>query len=313
MKAALFFVVVATVVVAGALLARPDRAACGAPMSTLETSSNPPELGLVRWRRGYPDARAAARQSGKPLLVLFDEVPGCSTVNAFGKDVLADPVVADAADLFEAVFVANNAEGDDRRVLRHFGEPAWNNPVIRFLDVDEQALAPRLEGADRRVHLLSRMVEALTRAQRPVPAWLRAAADDKAAAEEAVYAMGCFWEGEVALGAVDGVTGTTPGFAGGHEAVRVRYDPAQTTRAQLDAQARARGFSVVDAAGFVASAKDDKFQIASNALGKLPLTATQRMRINSAVGHGDNPRTWLSPRQERLLDATACQGGPRDD
>ena len=39
-------------------------------------SANPVELGLVRWRRGFEAAAVEAREADKPLLVLFDEVPG---------------------------------------------------------------------------------------------------------------------------------------------------------------------------------------------------------------------------------------------
>jgi hypothetical protein len=34
------------------------------------------ELGQVRWWRDSAGARAEAKKSGKPLLILFDEVPG---------------------------------------------------------------------------------------------------------------------------------------------------------------------------------------------------------------------------------------------
>lgn len=305
MRARSVVVVAVLAVGAATLWARPP--ICEAPMEP--ATKNPPELGIVSWRRGYDAARAEAKRSGKPLLVLFDEVPGCATVNAFGKGVLSDRVVADAADLFVAVFVSNNEGGDDRRVLDHFDEPAWNNPVVRFLDVDERALAPRLEGADPRVHLLTRMVQALEAAKRPIPPWLHAAADDVVAADEAVYAMSCFWEGEVGLGDVDGVVATVPGFSGGREVVQVRFDGARVSRARLDDAARGLGFTAV-AGAFRPSPDDDKKQLQRNALGKLPLGPSQRMHVNSAVGRGADPRVWLSPRQEALLDATACAGGP---
>lgn len=48
------------------------------PWSVLLAPSpeQPSELGQVSWRRGYPEAAAEAAASGRPLLVLFDEVPG---------------------------------------------------------------------------------------------------------------------------------------------------------------------------------------------------------------------------------------------
>src|SRR5437764_1183987 len=113
----------------------------------LWTGSNPPELGRVNWMRGYDAAQKLSAQTGKPLLVLFDEVPGCSTVNAFGKSVLSHPLIVDAVEsAFIPVVIYNNVEGDDRRVLEHFHEPTWNNPVIRILDTGGTELAPRLAG-----------------------------------------------------------------------------------------------------------------------------------------------------------------------
>ncbi len=317
MRALLLSLVVVTVAAAATWSARAAR--CEVPPMGNKTTTtrataattNPPELGIVTWHRGYDAAKAEAKRTGKPLLLLFDEVPGCSTVNAFGHDVLSDLVVADAADLFVSVFVSNNEGGDDRRVLDHFDEPAWNNPVVRFIDVDERELAPRLEGADRRVHLLTRMVQALQTAKQTIPSWLQAAADDAAAVDdEAVYATACFWDGEVRFGDVDGVVATTPGFVGGHEVVKVRYDRARVSKTALDAAASGFGFRAIDGRFKVAS-DDDKKQLQQNALGKLPLAPSQRMHVNSAVGRGENPREWLSPRQQQLLDATACQGGPR--
>lgn len=49
------------------------------------------ELGQVHWWRDYAGARAEAARSRKPLLVLFDEVPGCSTCVGYGEQVLSDP------------------------------------------------------------------------------------------------------------------------------------------------------------------------------------------------------------------------------
>ena len=47
-----------------------------AALSLDAVAANPVELGLVRWRRGFESAAREAREADKPLLVLFDEVPG---------------------------------------------------------------------------------------------------------------------------------------------------------------------------------------------------------------------------------------------
>lgn len=41
-----------------------------------ETAGNPAELGKVAWRRGFDEAIEEAKKNDKPLLVLFQEVPG---------------------------------------------------------------------------------------------------------------------------------------------------------------------------------------------------------------------------------------------
>jgi len=41
---------------------------------------------------GQPD------REGKPVLVLFDEVPGCATVRAYGAGTLSDPLVVSRTD-----------------------------------------------------------------------------------------------------------------------------------------------------------------------------------------------------------------------
>lgn len=133
----------------------------------------PPELGRVAWGRDYAAARAEARRSGRPLLVLFDEVPGCQTVLAYGRGPLSDPrIVAVAAEAFVAVAVYNNVPGEDRKVLEHYREPTWNNPVVRVVDAEERALAPRLAGDYSLAGLARTMASALERAGRPKPATL---------------------------------------------------------------------------------------------------------------------------------------------
>lgn len=47
----------------------------GLPFATL-TAKNPVEVGDVEWMRSYPAAVAEANKANKPLLILFQEVPG---------------------------------------------------------------------------------------------------------------------------------------------------------------------------------------------------------------------------------------------
>ncbi len=107
----------------------------------------PAELGLVSWNRDYPEAVREAERTGKPLLVLFDEVPGCSTVLNFGHTVLSNAdIVSFVEQHFVAVAVYNNIGGVDAEVLKSFQEPRWNNPVVRIIDTKRRPLAPRFDG-----------------------------------------------------------------------------------------------------------------------------------------------------------------------
>lgn len=39
-------------------------------------AQGPRELGRIDWERDFPAAREAAKRSSKPILLLFQEVPG---------------------------------------------------------------------------------------------------------------------------------------------------------------------------------------------------------------------------------------------
>jgi hypothetical protein len=53
----------------------------------------PVELGEVEWIRNFDEATTKAKKLNKPLLVLFQEVPGCSTSSGYGKNVLSRPLL----------------------------------------------------------------------------------------------------------------------------------------------------------------------------------------------------------------------------
>jgi hypothetical protein len=271
---------------------------------------NPVELGRIRWRRGYTAAATEARATGRPLLVLFDEVPGCATVRAFGEGALSHPLLADAAEaLFVPVFVSNNQPGPDQEVLAQFGEPAWNNPAVRFLDAAGQAVAPRLYGDWTAAALAEGMVAALgTRA----PPWLQLVAEEErarvAGADTLRFGMHCFWQGEAAFGAVDGVVATRTGFAGGGEAVELTVHPERLDRAGLEAAARAVGARAVTGE-LRGSPRDDLHALRGTVWARVAMTSAQAARVNAAVAAGRDPSAWLSPRQRAAAAAIAADPG----
>ena len=276
--------------------------------SWLSRPEQPEELGWVAWSRDWDGAVAESRASGKPMLVLFDEVPGCHTVLTYGRGVLSHPLVVEAAEtLFVPVVVYNNVQGRDAELLRSFGEPSWNNPVVRIIDADREALAPRLAGDYSVGGLAEAMVEAL---RGDAPRWLALLVEESTARRDGtarqVFSMYCFWSGEAGLGGIDGVVETRPGFAGGREVVEVTYDPDAITRDALireaDGVGRAMGAEAVRA-----SDKDDKYNLAHTSWRHVPMTPLQASRANALVARRQDPAALFSPRQ-RWLHARSARG-----
>jgi hypothetical protein len=140
-----------------------------------ETINNPIEVGDVRWGRDFDAALEKSAKTGKPLLVLFQEVPGCSGVQKFGREVLTNPLLVKAIENeFIPVLVYNNRKGGlDQKLLKRFHEPAWNYQVIRFLNADGFDVIPRKDRVWTTSGVASRMIEALMAANRPVPEYLK--------------------------------------------------------------------------------------------------------------------------------------------
>ena len=290
---------------------------------------NPKELGDVRWMRGFRDASVRAKEKKLPLLILFQEVPGCSTCITYGQRVLSHPLLVEAAEtLFVPLVVYNNVKGEDRQTLTRFREPSWNNPVVRITDSSGQLLAPRLAGDYQIGGLAETMVAALEKAGAPIPLYLQNVALEfsakNGAPETVSFAMYCFWTGEAAFGSVPGVISTEPGFMGRKEVVRVTFLPNISKLEQL----LAIGQNNQCADGFYSQNPKQRQQAAKVLIGSdisspkkfrpdrqpkyymsktlyrfLPMTSLQATRVNAAIARGQNPDLLLSPRQIQVLNA----------
>jgi hypothetical protein len=53
--------------------------------------NNPKELGTVNRYRNLQKAKSESKSNQKPILILFQEVPGCSTCKNYGSNVLSNP------------------------------------------------------------------------------------------------------------------------------------------------------------------------------------------------------------------------------
>lgn len=262
-------------------------------------AANPRELGDIRFLRDLDVAVAQARASHKPILILFDEVPGCATCTSYGETVLKDRLIVEAAEtLFVPVAIYNNLGGADRAVLERFKEPSWNNPVVRIVGADLEPRAPRVNGDYTRLGILRAMVSALgTEAPGYLKIALEEAEADARGTERVVLSMYCFWSGEVCLGAIDGVVATRTGFASGHEVVEVELDPARISRDALIARAKSCGEPLSAGTAIRFSEKDDKYQLKASRYRGLQLSPLQATRLNTLLATGGDVRSVLSPRQ----------------
>jgi len=147
---------------------------------------------------------------------------------SFGREPLSHLLLIDTIENeFVPLAIHNNKPGRDREILERYNEPAWNNPVLRFLDGRGQDLLPRRGRIWSTGDVAPRLVAALRAAGRDVPGYLRLAAAETGTkeTESAHFAMHCFWVGEARLGAIDGVLTTRAAWMEGHEIVEVIFDP----------------------------------------------------------------------------------------
>lgn len=274
----------------------------------------PPELGKVRWLRDLDQALAEAKTSNKPVLLLFDEVPGCSTVLGFGKDVLSHPEIVKIAERdFVPIAIFNNVKGRDREVLEEFSEPAWNNPVVRIIDHEKKPLAPRFAGEYSVRAFAKTLIAGLRAAKKDVPKELLVLAGLQAASttEKATFSMYCFWECEARLGEIEGVVAARVGFLHGEEVVEVDFDPGVVDRKKLIERALqndcartvyTRSASEDALARSIAGAKtrltqeplrpspkDEKYYLARSKYRDVPMTEQQALRVNAALRFGRDP------------------------
>lgn len=140
-----------------------------------QTAPNPVEVGDVRWGRDFDAALKESATEGKPVLVLFQEIPGCSGVRQFGREVLTNPLLVQAIEEeFIPMLVHNNrSSGMDRDLMERYQEPSWNYQVIRFLDDEGKDVIPRKDRVWTTRGVAERMRQALMAVHRPVPDYLK--------------------------------------------------------------------------------------------------------------------------------------------
>lgn len=267
----------------------------------------PEELGLVHWSRDLDAGLAQSKQTGKPLLILFQEVPGCSNCTRYGNSTLSNPLIIEAIETyFVPVCIYNNKGGKDGEALKKFGEPAWNNPVVRISNADYEDVVPRIANFNSPAQLLRGIQNALLKTGNAVPQYLSLLSEEMAAREAgletATFSMYCFWSGEGTFGNIPGVIETEPGFQDGKEVVKVSYCPSLVSKAELEALTQPKGIKTCSWNGGFSSDREPKYYLAQTDYKYLPMTSLQACRANSLVGKSQSPDELLSPRQLALLE-----------
>lgn len=293
----------------------------------LAGDGNPKELGKVTWLRNFEEGIAKSTTEKKPIFLLFQEVPGCSTCQNYGKNVLSHPLIVEAIEsLFVPVAIFNNKRGADAKVLDYYKEPSWNNPVVRIVDAKKENLVNRVNGNYTQLGIVQAMREALQVSNLSVPNYLTLLEEELLAEQTGtnavVFSMYCFWTGEKEIGKLDGVVETQAGFMNGREVVSVKYDPsviayndllrssnqascASTVYTADETQSEATksilGKGKVADLGKFKQDKEPKYYLGKTVYRFVPMTQIQATKVNSLIGQRQLPDTLLSPRQLALL------------
>lgn len=298
----------------------------------LKANNNPVELGNVEWLRNYDEAIKLSKQVDKPILILFQEVPGCHTCTTYGKNVLSHPLLVEIIeDFFVPLAIFNNKGGHDKEVLKKYGEPTWNNPVVRIVNKEGVNIINRINGVYTEKALLEGMLSALEQSNMVIPTWmklLKQELDPGKPLKKATFSMGCFWTGETYIGEIDGVITSRAGWMSGHEVVAVEYDPSIVSFERLSKTAAKKG---VANKAFTDNTSEEK--IAKVTIGKvqglerfqddrqpkyhtlnsyykyLPMMEVQATKVNAALGKRQDPSQYLSPRQIELHKTISAKKG----
>lgn len=275
------------------------------PPITKSSNHQPEELGQVHWLRDLDAATTEAVRSGKPMLILFQEVPGCSNCTRFGNGPLSHPLIVEAIETyFVPVCIFNNKGGADAAALKKFGEPSWNNPVVRIVRADHSDVLPRMTNFNSTWQVVNGMRRALDLTANAAPNWLELLESEllaqESGTETATFSMHCFWSGEGTFGAIDGVVETEPGFQDGREVVKVVFNPAVVKRSDLEARTRPDGIAACPKNEGFRSDREPKYYLSKTHWRFVPMTPQQAARANSLVGKGQSPEAVLSARQIEL-------------
>ncbi|MEM9886042.1 MAG: VPGUxxT family thioredoxin-like (seleno)protein, type 2 [Bacteroidota bacterium] len=292
-------------------------------------AQTPVELGEVAWLRDISTAEKQAEQTGKPIFLLFQEVPGCSTCQRYGQEVLSHPLIVEAIEnCFVPLAIFNNKQGTDRKVLNYFKEPSWNNPVVRIIDSKRNNLMPRLSGNYTKLGVVQSMLYVLEDAPEYLKILEKEFLAEAIGTETTSLSMYCFWSGELKLGTIEGIVATEAGFMHGREIVQVTYNPevvkyedllskaqqascADRAFVHSDAQARQAkqilGHQQVQNKANFRLDQDRKYYLSKTHYRAVPMTPLQAIHVNRLIANSESPDAVLSDRQIAFAKRIAKQ------
>lgn len=286
--------------------------------------SNPVELGKVAWIRDYDLAIKTAKEKKMPILILFQEVPGCSNCTTFGNGILSHPLIVEAIETsFVPLCIYNNKGGKDKQILDQFQEPAWNNPVVRIINSSGKDLVPRQPSFSSTTKVVSTIISGIHSAGGQAPKYLELVLEETKAKEsksvdEAYFSMYCFWSGEKEIGKMEGVLATEAGFMHGKEVVKITFNDSKVKLKDIYSEAKSVGcadqvYGHIDQSSGLqvkpiskyTKDKEDKYYLSKSKYKTIPMTELQKTRVNSTIARSENPDNFLSPRQLSILNNTS--------
>lgn len=260
------------------------------------------ELGKVTWFRDYNYALHLSSKLSKPILLFFQEIPGCSTCVNFGREVLSHPIMVDIIENeFIPLAIYNNKPGIDADILKRYDEPAWNNPVAHFVDQNGKDIVQKLANNYHPLSMLDKIIEALRGIKVEIPEYIlnfrKELQIHYGFTKTTIYETPCFWSGETSFALNDAVYSTMAGFIGHKEVVKLEYDPTKTILEELNEYALAQGFFLVENHKPFRIDKDPQYYLKKTNFKFLPLTLAQRTAINLALPYKKDAKKYLSPTQ----------------
>jgi len=128
--------------------------------------SKPVELGDIEWLPAsqFRLSKIQSQKTGRPILVLFAEVPGEMETKDFGQEVLQDPkVVQYVQDRFIPVHINTGSEsmvGADASIAKQMKERSNFKPVLRVLTSEGDDVINRIADITTPEEVLGKLQEA---------------------------------------------------------------------------------------------------------------------------------------------------------